>query len=205
MPRNVRPGLSGIAVLFAGLGGWMVYAAVRDVDPVYGLGSLLRGDKPESRTPGGSKDIAASRGSGGRDLGSDSGSTPVDKSGTTVTDGIRVKTSFAPSVHRLITDAKASGLTGISGHGWRSNAEQRALRVMHGYTSDDQKSGSGGRIPTAVPGTSMHEAGLAIDFTNHGKSLTRHDPVFTWLASNGASYGVRNLSSEPWHWSTNGH
>jgi len=187
----------------------MVYAAVRDVDPVYGLGSLLRGDKPESRTPGGPKDMSGSgtvefpgpMGTGTIDFGAGT----VPKSATVLVQGIRVNKSITGAIGRLLTAAKAAGFTSVSGHGWRSLAEQRALRRLRGYTSDSQPSGSGGRVPVAIPGTSMHEKGLAIDFTNHGQSLTRSDPFFTWLARNAANYGLRNLSSEPWHWSTNGH
>ena len=59
--------------------------------------------------------------------------------------------------------------------------------------------------PTARPGTSLHEQGLAIDFTNNGRLITsRSDPAFQWLAANAGGYGFRNLPSEPWHWSTTG-
>jgi hypothetical protein len=30
------------------------------------------------------------------------------------------------------------------------------------------------------------------------------DACFNWLQTNAASYGLYNLPSEPWHWSTNG-
>jgi LAS superfamily LD-carboxypeptidase LdcB len=59
--------------------------------------------------------------------------------------------------------------------------------------------------PTARPGTSMHERGLAIDFTSSGKLITSHaDKAFVWLAANAARFGFYNLPSEPWHWSING-
>jgi LAS superfamily LD-carboxypeptidase LdcB len=51
----------------------------------------------------------------------------------------------------------------------------------------------------------MHERGLAIDFTS-GRSVirSRSSPAFRWLSAHAASYGLHNLRSEPWHWSTNG-
>jgi hypothetical protein len=59
--------------------------------------------------------------------------------------------------------------------------------------------------PTALPGTSLHERGLAIDFHAGGRSITsRSDPAFQWLAANAAAFGLFNLPSEPWHWSVNG-
>ena len=54
--------------------------------------------------------------------------------------------------------------------------------------------------PTARPGQSMHEVGLAIDFSNCGSGST----CFRWLRANAGGYGFINLPSEPWHWSVNG-
>ena len=50
----------------------------------------------------------------------------------------------------------------------------------------------------------MHEQGLAIDFTQGGRALTRGSSGYAWLRRNAASYGFYNLPSEPWHWSVNG-
>jgi LAS superfamily LD-carboxypeptidase LdcB len=47
----------------------------------------------------------------------------------------------------------------------------------------------------------MHERGLAVDFAS---CSTRSNPCYRWLAANAARYGLFNLPSEPWHWSTNG-
>jgi hypothetical protein len=53
---------------------------------------------------------------------------------------------------------------------------------------------------TALPGSSMHERGLAIDFENSSKG----GAVWNWLDENGASYGYFNYPPENWHWSMNG-
>jgi hypothetical protein len=58
--------------------------------------------------------------------------------------------------------------------------------------------------PTARPGTSMHERGLAIDITCGGGTIGRGSACFGWLAGHAAGYGLQNLPSEPWHWSTDG-
>jgi D-alanyl-D-alanine carboxypeptidase len=50
----------------------------------------------------------------------------------------------------------------------------------------------------------MHERGLAIDFTQGGRALTRSSSGFEWMRAHAGSYGFHNLPSEPWHWSTNG-
>ncbi len=51
----------------------------------------------------------------------------------------------------------------------------------------------------------MHEQGRAIDFTSNGSLIrSRSNRAFVWLSANAARYGLYNLPSEPWHWSTNG-
>ena len=59
--------------------------------------------------------------------------------------------------------------------------------------------------PVARPGRSMHEQGLAIDFTGGRRSHPEPiHPAFSWLADNAERFGFYNLPSEPWHWSTTG-
>lgn len=183
-----------------------MYAAVRDTDPVTGLGDLLAGNQPKSRTPGGA------RATGDSDtvefpgtMGAGFVPHPIPISQTVVVGGIRVSKTIAPNIQRLLADARADGFTKVSGGGWRSIEQQRALRLLHGYTSDSQASGSGGRLPVAIPGTSRHEMGEAIDWTYNGHRLSKEDAFFTWLSDHAGSYGLRNLPSEPWHWSTDGH
>ena len=51
----------------------------------------------------------------------------------------------------------------------------------------------------------MHEQGKAIDFTYNGSIIkSRSGPGWEWLAANASSYGLFNLPTEPWHFSTNG-
>ena len=51
----------------------------------------------------------------------------------------------------------------------------------------------------------MHEWGLALDLTANGSSIqSRGNPAWIWLNLHAGTYGLKNLPSEPWHWSTNG-
>jgi hypothetical protein len=50
----------------------------------------------------------------------------------------------------------------------------------------------------------MHEQGLAIDFTCGGSTVSSGGACFSWLTTHAAAYGLYNLPSEPWHWSTDG-
>jgi LAS superfamily LD-carboxypeptidase LdcB len=120
--------------------------------------------------------------------------------------GIRVHQSIAGNLQSLLSAAAADGIQ-FSGGGYRDPAGQIAVRRSNCGTSDYaiyQMPASSCRPPTARPGQSMHERGLAIDFTQGGRTLTRGSAGFQWLQANAGRFGLRNLPSEPWHWSTNG-
>lgn len=121
--------------------------------------------------------------------------------------GITVAASIADQVGALLDAASAAGLR-MSGWGFRDPQQQIDLRRAHcGPTDYDiyQRPANQCSPPTARPGLSMHERGLAVDFTCNGVTVPSHaDPCFVWLASNASSFGLINLASEPWHWSTNG-
>jgi len=121
--------------------------------------------------------------------------------------GFVVNASIGAQLRALLDAASAAGLN-LGGAGYRDSAEQIALRKAHcgsSYYAIYQMSPSLCHPPTARPGSSMHEQGLAIDFTNNGGLIQSHsDPAFQWLAANAGRYGFYNLPSEPWHWSVNG-
>ncbi len=125
--------------------------------------------------------------------------------------GIQVHADIAPALEGLLSEAEAAGVV-LSGWGYRTTESQISLRRQHcgGPGVDDATAvylvaPGACSPPTAKPGTSMHELGLAIDFTNAGASISSHDdPAWIWLNEHAAEYGFQNLPSEPWHWSING-
>jgi hypothetical protein len=121
--------------------------------------------------------------------------------------GITVARQIAPQVEQLLAAAQADGVR-LGGGGFRTRAEQVALRRKNcGTTEYDiyRKPSSQCSPMTAIPGTSNHERGLAIDFTYNGGSIKTHDnPGFRWLDANAGRFGLRNLPKEPWHWSVDG-
>lgn len=118
-----------------------------------------------------------------------------------------VHRSIASNVQGLVSAASAAGLN-LTGGGFRDPASQISLRQAHcgsSYYDIYQKPASQCTPPTAIPGRSMHEQGRALDIKSGGSLITsRSDPAFQWLAANASRYGLYNLPSEPWHWSTNG-
>lgn len=130
--------------------------------------------------------------------------TPV---ATTWVRGIEVATSIAGQFEAMLAAAAASGLE-LSGSGYRNILDQIEIRrEICGPTDYDiwVKPSWECSPPVARPGYSMHEKGLAIDFTADGDLIrSQSNPAFRWLAANAARFGFYNLPSEPWHWSTTG-
>lgn len=120
---------------------------------------------------------------------------------------IRVHQCLATSLTALMSQARTLGVP-LGGWGWRDPADQIRLRMQNCGTSDYaiyQMPAGQCRPPTARPGTSMHERGVAVDFTCNGSGIpTRSGPCWNFLVAHGAAYGFLNLPSEPWHWSVTG-
>jgi LAS superfamily LD-carboxypeptidase LdcB len=121
--------------------------------------------------------------------------------------GIYVNAQIADHVSALLAAAQADGVP-LAGWGYRDTNAQISLRQAHCGSSQYAVYAMPSyqcSPPTAPPGASMHERGLAIDFTYNGSVIGSHgSPGYKWLAAHAADYGLYNLPSEPWHWSTNG-
>ncbi|MGN8246149.1 D-alanyl-D-alanine carboxypeptidase family protein [Cellulomonas soli] len=120
--------------------------------------------------------------------------------------GIRVHPCLADALDRLLAAAAADGVT-LGGGGWRSGEQQRALRAAHCGSSPEQVETVPSWActpPTAPPGLSRHEWGVAVDLTVGGRVLGADSAAFAWLSEHAAAYGLVNLPGEPWHWSVDG-
>jgi hypothetical protein len=100
-----------------------------------------------------------------------------------------------PSIVKVLRNVPGSKLSPGS---HRSFADQTYLFNLYGSPR------------AARPGNSMHEWGLAMDLRCAGKdgkilSMSQNTKCLTWMRNNAAKYGVYNLPTEPWHWSSNGH
>ncbi|CAM5780876.1 D-alanyl-D-alanine carboxypeptidase family protein [Cellulomonas persica] len=127
---------------------------------------------------------------------------PVPLESTVLTShGVRVHACLADAVDALITQARAAGVE-LGASGWRSREQQQAARARN-----CRPAGGGAvvcRPPTAVPGHSRHEWGLALDLTEHGRLIRTGTPAWDWLVEHAGDYGLQNLPGEPWHWSVDG-
>lgn len=189
-------GTSAVAVIAAAGGAWLAYAGVRDVPLVEGLRQALRGENPTGKAqPFRPKmdDKNALNGALSVFAGATGNIVPVSG----ITGGL--DSGLAPTVTAMIRDAAAQGVT-LTGGGYRSTAAQAALRLRNGCP-DLTSPSSTCRVPTAPlkdgQSTSEHTKGLAIDFD-------LRPGVYTWLQANAGRYGLHQLPSERWHWSTTG-
>lgn len=135
------------------------------------------------------------------------GVTPVGGGGGGVSvcnaSGITVNCQIASNVSAMVNAAAAAGVS-LSGGGYRDPQQQINLRRQNCGSSNYaiyEMPSSQCRPPTARPGSSQHELGLAIDFAN---CSSRGTACFRWLAGNASRFGLYNLPVEPWHWSVNG-
>lgn len=93
------------------------------------------------------------------------------------------------ALRRAASEARSDGIEIEVDSGWRSEAYQRQLfdQAIAQYGSAVEAARW-----VARPGTSIHEAGDAVDITGA--------PAQAWLWRNGASYGLcRMYRNEPWH------
>lgn len=120
---------------------------------------------------------------------------------------IQVSSQIADQLAALLDAADADGVS-LGGSGYRDSSAQVALRRSNCGSSDYavySMPPSQCSPPTARPGASMHERGLAVDFTYNGSLIkSRSNRGFQWLDANASRFGLYNLPAEPWHWSVNG-
>jgi septal ring factor EnvC (AmiA/AmiB activator) len=153
--------------------------------------------------------------SGGGNAGSSGGGSTAVRPGPNpqlvTVGGITVAASLGPQLAALLDHARRDGIV-LGGHGWRSPEITARLRMTNGCPDVYESPASSCRVPTARPGESEHEKGLAVDFTYQGQTICFPRPgsrctgnaAFDWLRANAGRYGLYNLPSEAWHWSTTG-
>jgi peptidoglycan hydrolase-like protein with peptidoglycan-binding domain len=121
--------------------------------------------------------------------GQDSGKNTVDIGGpqpAVVRQGHFIGLAIADKFDAMVAAAKADGVELRITSGYRSHAEQQKLWDANPNPKY-----------VARPGTSNHEKGNAIDFTNT-------PGAWAWLKKNAARFGMHNYPVEAWHYSLDG-
>lgn len=118
-----------------------------------------------------------------------------DTNGNNIEGGIVVNSRVSGAWVALGRAAKADGIQ-LSGSSFRLN---------------DSCGGTGTGSACAKPGTSMHQLGIAVDFSSMGtkagstsscsqRAGAVNDPRWLWLFTNAQRFGIKQYSYEPWHW-----
>jgi hypothetical protein len=104
-----------------------------------------------------------------------------------VRQGKYIGAGIAERFDRMVAAAQRDGVPLVLSSGMRTRAEQQALWNANPNPKY-----------VARPGTSNHEKGNAIDFSNT-------PGAWAWLKRNATRFGFHNYPPEPWHYSLDGH
>ncbi len=111
---------------------------------------------------------------------------------------------IADELRELLREGLEDGVP-MCGGGWRSHQRQVELRFQNCGVSTKAVYEWPARWctpPTARPGRSMHEKGLAVDFRPL-RGVSRQG-MYAWLREHAPRHGLYQLPSENWHYSTTG-
>ncbi len=133
----------------------------------------------------------------------------------TLSNGEQVDERIYPELQAMFDDARASGLGLFVAAGYRTGETQRTLlnEKIEEYRKDgysDEKAEELAGEWVAVPGTSEHQLGIAVDINADTQISSKYE-VYEWLAENSYKYGFINryprdkvkitgIENEPWHY-----
>ena len=132
-----------------------------------------------------------------------------------LSNGERVDERIYPELQQMFDDARATGLALYVAHGYRTSAEQKLLleQKRKAYEAEGKSPEEAKELAekwVAVPGTSEHQLGIAVDI-NADEEKCKAEDVYSWLAKNAHKYGFINrypadkteitgIIYEPWHY-----
>lgn len=137
-----------------------------------------------------------------------------------VTGGSQLDYRVAPHYNEMVAAAEKDGISLIPVSGYRTISRQRNNfeRKINYYAGLGYSKAEATRLASQIvlmPGTSEHNAGLAMDFGTNGNYTLDENfantEAFRWLSENAADYGfimrypedkqsITKVTYEPWHW-----
>lgn len=132
-----------------------------------------------------------------------------------LSNGERVDVRIYDMLQRMFDDARADGVYPIVASGYRTQQEQEEIynsRIAEyqaeGMSYEEAKKETENWV--AVPGTSEHQLGMAVDINADGIHSAGYE-VYEWLEQNAHRYGficrypmdktdITGVSNEPWHY-----
>lgn len=135
---------------------------------------------------------------------------------TELWNGESVDSRIYPDLQEMFDSARAAGFNPYVNAGYRTNQVQQSLmdqeiqdNMAEGYSEKEAR-----RLAeqwVAVPGTSEHEIGLAVDISMEDTVSQSRSEVWQWLMENSYKYGfilrypedktdITGIGYEPWHY-----
>ena len=134
---------------------------------------------------------------------------------TELSNGQMVDSRIYPYLQEMFDAARTEGVYPVVREGYRTAEEQQEILddkiqnyINQGYSQ--VKAERTAKEWVALPGTSEHQLGIAVDI-NADKSKCSNEDVYEWLAENAYKYGfvlryppgkqkITGTSYEPWHY-----
>ncbi len=134
---------------------------------------------------------------------------------TTLANGHKIDSRVYPYLQQMFDDARSQGIMPAISSSYRTRDEQQSELdqkkeefIHQGYSPAAALEAA--KTWAALPGTSEHQAGLAVDITGADASVQSPDIVWNWLKSNAHKYGfirryppdkvgITGINNEPWH------
>ncbi len=134
---------------------------------------------------------------------------------TKLKNGHAVDSRIYPELQKMFDDARAAGIMPAITSSYRTNDDQQ--RIMDEKIVDYQAEGYSyskakelAEEWVAIPGTSEHQIGLAVDISTENSGIQDPSVVWEWLKQNSYKYGfilrypedktdITGVIYEPWH------
>jgi len=134
---------------------------------------------------------------------------------TELTNGESVDKQIYPALQEMFDAARSDGVYPVVVSGYRTADEQQSLmeEKIAAYKAEgcsDEEAINNAEAWVAIPGTSEHQLGIAVDINEDGIHSTS-DEVYGWLDQNACKFGfirryppdkteITGVISEPWHY-----
>ena len=134
---------------------------------------------------------------------------------TELSNGKKVDSRIYPELQEMFNAARAQGYGLFVREGYRTQEEQQQLmnEKIEAYENEGKSKSEAKKLAeqwVAIPGTSEHQLGIAVDI-NADITKSSRDDVYNWLEENAHTYGfikrypsnktdITGVINEPWHY-----
>ena len=134
---------------------------------------------------------------------------------TELSNGKKVDSRIYPELQEMFNAARAQGYGLFVREGYRTQEEQQQLmnEKIETYETEGKSKSEAKKLAeqwVAIPGTSEHQLGIAVDI-NADTTKSSRDDVYNWLEENAHTYGfikrypsnktdITGVINEPWHY-----